>query len=98
MSRADVPISRRDFLNGVAIGAGATIAGSLLAEFASAAPAGGPASQDTTGYYAPTRTGLRGNHPGSFEGAHRLRDGNFWSQVGGITDTNEVYDLVVVGG
>ncbi len=98
MSRADVPISRRDFLNGVAIGAGTTIAGSLLPEFASAAPAGGPASQDTTGYYPPTRTGLRGNHPGSFEGAHRLRDGNFWSQVGGITDTNEVYDLVVVGG
>ena len=60
--------------------------------------AGGPAPQDADQYYPPTLTGLRGNHPGSFEGAHRLRDGDFWSQAGKIGDTNEAYDLVVVGG
>ena len=75
-----------------------TIAGGLLPEFITAALAGGPAAQDAAGYYPPTLTGLRGNHPGSFEGAHRLRDGDFWSQAGKITDTSEAYDLVVVGG
>ena len=91
-------ITRRDFLNGVAIGAGAGAAGGLLPEFIAAALAGGPAPQDAPGYDPPTLTGLRGNHPGSFEAAHRLRDGDFWSQAGKITDTNETYDLVVVGG
>lgn len=98
MSRADAPITRRDFLNAVAIGTGGAIAGGLLPQFMTAALAGGPAPQDAAGYYPPTLTGLRGNHPGSFEGAHRLRDGDFWSQPAKITDTNEAYDLVVVGG
>ncbi len=96
MSRAT--ITRRDFLNGVAFGTGGTIAGGLLPDFMMTALAGGPALQDAAEYYPPTRTGLRGNHPGSFEGAHRLRDGDFWSQAGKIADTDEAYDLVVVGG
>jgi spermidine dehydrogenase len=96
MSRAT--ITRRDFLNGVAFGTGGTIAGGLLPDFMVTALAGGPALQDAAEYYPPTRTGLRGNHPGSFEGAHRLRDGDFWSQADKIADTNEAYDLVVVGG
>ena len=91
-------ITRRDFLNGVAFGTGGTIAGGLLPDFMMTALAGGPAPQDADKYYPPTRTGLRGNHPGSFEGAHRLRDGDFWSQAGKIGDTNEAFDLVVVGG
>ena len=98
MSRTSRPITRRDFLNGVAIGAGGTVAAGLLPEFMAAALAGALAPQDAAGYYPPKLTGLRGNHPGSFEGAHHLRDGDFWSQAGKITDTNEVYDLVVVGG
>jgi spermidine dehydrogenase len=96
--RTSRPITRRDFLNGVAIGAGGTVAAGLLPEFMAAALAGAPAPQDAAGYYPPKLTGLRGNHPGSFEGAHHLRDGDFWSQAVKITDTNEVYDLVVVGG
>jgi len=91
-------ITRRDLLNGVAIGTGAGIAGALLPEFIAAAFAGGPAPQDAPGYDPPALTGLRGNHPGSFEAAHTLRDGDFWPQAGKITDTNEAYDLVVVGG
>jgi len=98
MSSKDTPITRRDFLNGVAIGVSGTIAGGLLPGAITAALAGGPVAQDAAGYYPPTLTGLRGNHPGSFEGAHRLRDGDFWTQAGKITDTNEVYDLIVVGG
>lgn len=94
----DIPITRRDFLNGVAIGAGGTVAVGLLPETITAALAGTPAAQDAAGYYPPTLTGLRGNHPGSFEEAHRLRDGDFWAQAGRITDTGEAYDLIVVGG
>ena len=77
-------ISRRDFLNGVAltIGAGLTPAAQIAAE---------PAR------YPPALTGLRGQHPGSFEVAHEIgRAGKRYS----IDDlaVEEAYDLVVVGG
>jgi spermidine dehydrogenase len=98
MSPKDTPITRRDFLNGVAISVSGTIAGGLLPQAITAALAGGTAAQDAAGYYPPALTGLRGNHPGSFEGAHRLRDGDFWDQSSKITETGESYDLVVVGG
>ena len=45
--------------------------------------------------YPPLRTGLRGSHPGAFEPAHALRDGQ---QPGPAADTGEHYDLIVVGG
>ena len=97
----DQPITRRDFLNGIAIGAAAAASGPLAA--ASADPAGAgpaaaplpPAAQDAFGYYPPLLTGLRGNHPGSFEDAHALRDGK---PTPTVTDTGEEYDLIVVGG
>ncbi len=45
--------------------------------------------------YPPTRTGIRGSHPGAFENAHAMaRDGKQFSLP---TDLNEEYDLVVVG-
>src|SRR5262249_7011059 len=47
--------------------------------------------------YPPQSTGLRGSHAGSFETAHSLRDGTFWKTAPALTDTHEVYDLVVVG-
>jgi spermidine dehydrogenase len=53
------------------------------------------AAQDAPGYYPPLLTGMRGSHPGSFEGAHALRDGETWPAP---TDTAEQYDLIVVGG
>jgi spermidine dehydrogenase len=55
------------------------------------------ALQDQSGYYPPARLGLRGSHPGSFEAAHLLRDGEFWDHAEHLEDTVEVYDLVVVG-
>ena len=94
---ADVPITRRDFLNGVPIAVGSTIAGGLLPELIATASAAGLAPQDTPGYYPPTLTGLRGNHAGSFEAAHGLRDAG-WSKAAKAIPTNEAYDLVVVGG
>jgi spermidine dehydrogenase len=103
---ASAPITRRDFLNGVAVAVGGTIAGGLLPEFMATPFAGGQAPQDEPGYYPPALTGLRGNHAGTFEAAHRLRDGDFWSQspphsspqAREATETTEAYDLVVVGG
>jgi spermidine dehydrogenase len=45
--------------------------------------------------YPPAATGLRGSHPGSFEVAHALRDGERF-EVDGLADADDV-DLVVVG-
>jgi spermidine dehydrogenase len=90
-------ITRRDFLNGVAIAGGGAVTGGLLPEFMATAFAGSAAPQDQPGYYPPALTGLRGNHVGSFEAAHALRDGDFWPHAGEVTDTHETYDLVVVG-
>jgi spermidine dehydrogenase len=93
----NVPIARRDFLNGARLALAGTLAGGLPLSGA-AAWAAGETSQERPGYYPPALTGLRGSHPGSFEFAHSLRDGNFWSQPRKVTETGEVYDLVVVGG
>jgi len=89
----DQPITRRDFLNGIAVGAAAAASGPLLGAVPSAAELP-PAAQDAFGYYPPLLTGLRGSHPGSFEDAHTLRDGKTWTTA---TDTGEEYDLIVVG-
>jgi spermidine dehydrogenase len=87
-------ITRRDFLNGVALTVGAAILPSdLLA--ATSIPAGSEKSPD---YYPPALTGLRGSHPGSFDSAHSLRDGTFWDHAGSPVNTDEKYDLVIVGG
>jgi spermidine dehydrogenase len=87
-------IPRRDFLQGALMAAATSLTGPLLKAYA-ASPAGPLAAQDSSGYYPPLLTGLRGSHPGSFEDAHELRDGR---QPGPATDTGESYDLVVVGG
>ena len=92
-------ISRRDLLQGAAI----TVAASGLApELARAAALERAAqdlpAQDQPGYYPPLLNGMRGSHPGSFEAAHALRDGDFWSGAGAPQDIGETYDLIVVGG
>lgn len=88
------PIARRDFLQGAAI---TTLAAGLAPELAAAAEAESLAQQ-APGYYPPTRLGMRGSHPGSFEAAHELRDGDFWNGATTLRDTGEAFDLVVVGG
>src|SRR5947209_20593685 len=76
-------ISRRDFLNGMAltIAPGLTPAAQLAAD---------PAR------YPPALTGLRGQHPGSFEVAHEIARRSRWP-IDGIA-IEESYDLVVIGG
>jgi spermidine dehydrogenase len=93
-------ISRRDFLNGVAVGAGATLAAGAFSpvNLLAAGVLDEPNSQDAPGYYPPAKQGMRGNHDGSFAMAHRMRDGESASALGEPADTAEVYDLVVVGG
>jgi len=91
------PISRRDFLNGVAAGVGSALAGeSLLA--AAAIRDDDFAPEKAAGYDPPALTGMRGNHDGTFTYAHRLRDGGKWDTIGPAAQTGETYDLVVVGG
>jgi spermidine dehydrogenase len=76
-------ITRRDFLNGSAL----TIASGLT-------PLAQALAQPLR--YPPALTGLRGQHAGSFEVAHGLRDGQKFDLDGVRID--ERYDLVVVGG
>ncbi len=85
-------ITRRDFLNGVAVTAGVALMPWQLFGAAGFEPEKSP------NYDPPALTGLRGSHPGSFDAAHSLRDGNFWESAGTPQDTGESYDLIVVGG
>ncbi|MGZ4788630.1 MAG: FAD-dependent oxidoreductase, partial [Terriglobales bacterium] len=83
-------ITRRDFLNGMAL----TVGGSMMPRPLWALAA----DQIAPDYYPPALTGLRGSHVGSFETAHAVRDGTFWEKAGKPVVTGEEYDLVVVGG
>lgn len=79
-------ITRRDFLNGVAV---TIAAGMTPLQLLQAAPDGR--------YYPPALTGLRGSHVGSFEVAHQMG----WEKKAFDTDKlpiTEHYDLIVVGG
>lgn len=97
-------IDRRDFIQGVAVAAaGSTFAMAAPSAFAKAAM--GPMGASLPGVnvdgavsattYPPFRTGMRGHHPGAFEAAHEMRDGKVFPAG---EATNEMYDLVVVGG
>ena len=93
-------ITRRDFLNGVALAVGGTAflpnwGAALLGTDAGTSLA----AVQTTGrsVYPPALTGLRGSHAGSFEAFHALKDGTFWDTSGSIVSTRETYDLAVVG-
>ena len=92
----DKPIDRRDFLQGAAIMVAAAAGGMVPELILGADMEVVRAAQDQPGYYPPTRTGMRGSHPGSFESAHALRDNsNFQKDA---QDTGERFDLIVVGG
>jgi spermidine dehydrogenase len=80
-------ITRRDFLNGVAV----AVTGAAVATRAVGKPTEGANAAD----YPPARTGLRGSHVGSFEAAHRLRDGSPFDLTGAVVA--EHHDLIVVG-
>src|SRR5438309_6180597 len=87
-------ITRRDFLNGVALTSGL----SMLPPHLLAALQHDLDPEKSAEYYPPALTGLRGSHVGSFEVAHSLRDADFWQHAGTPTETGEKFDLIVVGG
>lgn len=83
-------ISRRDFLNGVAL---SLAAGTTLSPMEILARSSGRVSP----FYPPALTGMRGSHDGSFEIAHALaREGRSFPIPN--EQTEGVYDLIVVGG
>ena len=87
----DRAITRRDFLNGVAVGVGGLALPAWMLDQADA-------PEKAASYYPPALMGMRGNHDGTFTYAHRLRDGDFWEGEGSPVSTGETYDLVIVGG
>ena len=91
----DQPITRRDFLDGVASAVvGTTAIGAAL----NTATANQIQATQSTSTYPPAKLGDRGQHPGANQVAHQMRDGTFWTKAGPVEDTHEHYDLVVVGG
>jgi spermidine dehydrogenase len=92
-------ITRRDFLDGVALGVGGSVLAAgvpWLHGLGSADSAFTP--EKDPNYYPPALMGMRGNHEGTYTTAHSLRDGEFWDSAGKPESTGEKYDLVVVGG
>lgn len=83
-------ITRRNFINGTLVAAGA----GTIERLSSSQMVMAALQPD---YYPPARTGLRGSHPGSNDHAHKLA----WSghaDWGSTTNLDKTYDLVVVGG
>jgi len=84
-------ITRRDFLDGVAMAVGgAAVAGQLTMAF-------GTGDESKLAVYPPGWTGLRGDQDNVYEFAHKLRDGKSWTSLGTLEEDSESYDLVVVG-
>ncbi|MCP3674689.1 MAG: NAD(P)-binding protein [Gammaproteobacteria bacterium] len=86
-------ITRRDVLHGIGQLTTATLAtGAMITPISVLA-----STSEMPGNYPPALSGLRGNHPGSFDVAHKLaREGvNAWGTA--INPDNGIYDLVVVG-
>ena len=86
----DRPITRRDFLNGVAltVGGAATLAGGFDHRAFAAMTNANP----------PALTRLRGHSETAMNVMHSIRDGAFWDSAPAPQPTGETYDLVVVGG
>lgn len=93
-------ITRRDFLNGVAIGVGSSLLGGAIRpeDLLAAAVLDQSDPEKAPDYYPPALMGMRGNHDGTYTFAHRLRDGESPDSFGAPEGTGERYDLVVVGG
>jgi spermidine dehydrogenase len=89
----DRRIERRDFLNGIALG----VVGAYAARYDVAALAQQPADQSPD-RYPPARLGLRGQHASAVETLGRIRQGEFQAFPGIDVDTQEAYDVVIVGG
>ena len=83
-------ISRRDFIHGASL----TALGLTLPTGCRPISEGSIVPTGRVGY-PPTRTGMRGSHPGSFETAHALARGG--ARFDNPVDLSEEYDVVIVG-
>ena len=95
----DAEITRRDFLDGVAVAIGGTMIPSLATGSPGTAqtappPPSASARQVSSSNYPPLMTGMRGQTNEAKDAGHSVRDG---TASGGPVDTGEFYDLVVVG-
>lgn len=83
-------ISRRDFINGVA-------AATACAAIPNIALASSKNVGSKNKYYPPLKTGMRGNHPGSYDAAHALvwQGKTDWGNA--RKDDTTLYDLIVIG-
>jgi len=84
MAERDDGVTRRDFLNGMAVAIAAGLAPSVLLGV-----------RDASAAYPPAETGFRGSDPGSYEVAHAMRDGKRYDLD--KLKASESADLVVVG-
>src|SRR5436190_12305252 len=84
----DRPISRRDFMNGVALTVTAAALSGIPHTAQGAKPLTDPALQ----------SGMQGHSEAAMKVMHSIRDGEFWNNAPAIEATGEHYDLVVVGG
>jgi spermidine dehydrogenase len=80
------PITRRDFLDGVAVAAGAAAFGHGIEQAFGEVPAPKPPERH-----------LSGQADAAFEAMHAIRDGTFWEKAGSPLPAGERYDLIVVG-
>ncbi len=94
----DRRITRRDFVNGMAvpIGGALTLPNLVPGKTEPTRSSFRPPVQDPADY-PPLRHGLRGSHAGSLEVGHQMRDQRGWDFSDAV-DSGERYDLVVVGG
>ena len=98
----DRSITRRDFMNGVAIGVtGASAAFRSLSAFAAdpepQPQLGASLEGEDASDYPPLRHGLRGNFPTAVDIFDPIRDGKYVQFPVADADITEEYDLVVVG-
>ena len=90
MAERRFDISRRDFMHGIGMaGAAACLPGDALAAAVETVERGGA--------YPPGLTGMRGNHPGSWEVAHQLARAGRRSWGPATAADQDPFDLVVVG-
>ncbi|MCZ6538394.1 MAG: NAD(P)-binding protein, partial [Chloroflexi bacterium] len=95
----DAEITRRDFMDGVAVAIGGTMipglaGGAAGTQSAASAPPSMPAQQVSASDYPPLTSGLRGQTEDAKNAGHAVRDGKSFTDP---IDTGEFYDLVVVG-
>lgn len=92
-------ITRRDFLDGVAVAIGGSLAGFPGSAFGALHPGSSEStpSNETPADYPPALEGMRGSTDQAFTYAHELRDGTFWPAAGSPEKISERYDLIVVG-